>query len=471
MEYQDYDALGLAELVRSGQTTPAELLETAIGRIEQLNPVINAVNRKMYDEARDSVERGLPDGPFTGVPFLLKDLRAAYAGVPTVAGSAFFANKMAPHDSELVRRYRQAGLVIAGKTNTPEFGGAPTTEPSLYGPTRNPWNLDHSSGGSSGGSAAAVAAGIVPAAHGSDGGGSLRIPAGCCGVFTVKPTRGRTPSGPDFGEAWNGLSAEHVISRTVRDNAAMLDVTTGPSLGDPYSVPPANESFLASTSRPPGRLSVAVTSSTAAGPAHPDCVEAVEKTAKLLSELGHEVTEDSPEWDRPTVGAAFRMLIAANTQAGIDEYAEQIGRRPKDDELENVIRVLGGESYDSTSVDLVRATWAIHRAGRAVAPFFQKYDVWLTPTVATPPPPLGLIDMTTEDIDSYLITVFGFIPFTAIANIAGIPAMSVPLHWNAEGLPIGVHFVAGYARDDLLFSLAAQLEQASPWADRRPPVG
>ncbi len=470
MEYQDYDAIGLAELVRGGEATPTELLDTAIERIETLNPVINAVNRKMYDEARASIERGLPDGPFTGVPFLLKDLRAAYEGVPTTAGSAFFADKVAPHDSELVRRYRNAGLVIAGKTNTPEFGGAPTTEPSLFGPTRNPWNLEHSSGGSSGGSAAAVAAGIVPAAHGSDGGGSLRIPAGCCGVFSLKPTRGRNPAGPDFGEAWNGLSAEHVISRTVRDNAALLDATTGPSPGDPYSVPPPEYSFLASAGRPPRPLSVALTTSTAAGSAHRDCVEAVEKTADLLEEMGHRVTEDSPEWDRPTVGAAFRLLIAANVMAGIDEYAEQKGRRPHDDELENVIRVLGGESYDSTSIDMVRATWAMHRAGRAVAPFFQKYDVWLTPTVATPPPPLGLIDMTTEDIDAYLVTVFGFIPFTAIANIAGLPAMSVPLHWNAAGLPIGVHFVAGYARDELLLSLAGQLEAARPWADRRPPI-
>lgn len=470
MEYQDYDAIGLAELVRGGQTTPTELLDTAIERIETLNPVINAVNRKMYDEARASIERGLPDGPFTGVPFLLKDLRAAYEGVPTTAGSAFFADKVAPHDSELVRRYRNAGLVIVGKTNTPEFGGAPTTEPSLFGPTRNPWNLEHSSGGSSGGSAAAVAAGIIPAAHGSDGGGSLRIPAGCCGVFSLKPTRGRNPAGPDFGEAWNGLSAEHVISRTVRDNAALLDATAGPSPGDPYSVPPAKESFLASVSRPPGRLSVAMTASTAAGPAHPDCVAAVEDTAALLEELGHEVTEDSPDWDRATVGAAFRLLIAANVMAGIDEYAELKGRHPRDGELENVIAVLGAESYESTSVDMVRATWAMHRAGRAVAPFFQKYDVWLTPTVATPPPPLGLIDMTTDDIDSYLVTVFGFIPFTAIANIAGLPAMSVPLRWNAAGLPIGVHFVAGYARDELLLSLAGQLEAARPWADRRPPV-
>ena len=470
MEYQDYDAIGLAELVRRKETTPTELLDTAVERIERLNPVLNAVNRKMYDEARASIESGLPDGPFAGVPFLLKDLRAAYAGVPTVAGSAFFVDKVAPHDSELVRRYRAAGLVIAGKTNTPEFGGAPTTEPRLFGPTRNPWNIDHSSGGSSGGSAAAVASGMVPAAHGSDGGGSIRIPAGCCGVFGIKPTRGRTPAGPDYGEAWNGLSAEHVLSRTVRDSAALLDVTTGPAPGDPYSVPPVKESFLSSVARPTGRLSVAMTTSTAAGPAHPDCVEAVEKTAELLSELGHQVSEDSPEWDRPTAGAAFRLLIAANVQASLDEYAEQLGRRPKDDELENVISVLGGESYDFTAVDLVRATWAMHRAGRAVAPFFEKYDIWLTPTVATPPPPLGYIDMMTADIDTYLVTVFGYIPFTALANFAGLPAMSVPLHWNADGLPIGVHFVAGYARDDLLFSLAGQVEKAQPWANRRPPV-
>ncbi len=470
-EYAEYDAVALADLVRSGEARPEDLLDAALGTIAKHNPVINAVVTSMHDEAAAAIAAGLPAGPFTGVPFLLKDLRALYEGVPTTAGSSFLAGNVPDHDSELVRRYKAAGMVITGKTNTPEFGGAPTTEPRHFGPTRNPWNPDHSSGGSSGGSAAAVAARMVPAAHGSDGGGSIRIPAGCCGVFGFKPTRGRTPAGPDYGEAWNGLSAEHAITRSVRDSAAILDATAGPALGDPYSTPPPERPFLEEAERDPGPLRIAVQYAPASGaPIHDDCVAAVRATADMLSDLGHRVEESAPTYDAAAVGPAYRLLIAANVQAAIDEYAERLGRSPGPGELERIIEILAAEGRKSTAADMARAVWTMHRAGRAVAPFFETYECQLTPTVATPPPPLGLIDTMSDDVDAFLTTVFGFIPFTALANIAGIPGMSVPLHWNGAGLPIGVHFVSGYGRDGLLFQLAGQLERAHPWADRRPPL-
>ena len=469
-EYLRHDAIGLAELVARGDCRPDELVALAIERIEATNPTVNAVIRPMYDEARAELDRGLADGPFRGVPYLLKDLRASYAGVPTTSGSRFFHDHLPDHDSELVARYRRAGLVAVGKTNTPEFGGAPTTEGSVNGPTRNPWNLDHSAGGSSGGSAAAVAAGMVPVAHGSDGGGSCRIPAGCCGLFGIKPSRGINPSGPDFGEAWNGMSAEHVITRSVRDSAAVLDATGGPAPGDPYRGPTFERPFLAALDSDPRPLRVAVQTVTAAGnTAHPDCVAAVEDTARLLESLGHSVEEARPMYDAATAGAAFRLLIASNVNAAIREHAARTGREPSPDDFERINAKLIAEAAGASATDVVAAIWSTHRVGRAVAPFFEQYDVLLTPTVAAPPVRLGELDITSDDLDAYLTKVFGWIPFTALANQAGIPSMSVPLVWNDAGLPIGTCFTAGFGRDDVLFALAGQLERARDWNERRPP--
>ena len=467
--YEQHDALGLAALVRDREVSPTELLDEALARVEARNPELNAVIRLIEGRARAAIEAGLPDGPFRGVPFLLKDLRAGYGGVPTQAGSRFMHDNVPGADSELVKRYKDAGLVIFGKTNTSEFGGAPTTEPREFGPTRNPWDTERSAGGSSGGSATAVAAGMVPAAHGGDGGGSVRIPAGCCGLVGLKPTRGRNPAGPE-GEGWNGLSAEHVITRSVRDSAAFLDATAGPALGDPYAVPPPARPFLDEVGVEPGRLRVAVQRAPASGaPVHSDCVAAVDAAAEMLSDLGHEVVEGAPSYDGPATGAAFRLLVAANVQSVVDEHAERVGREQGPDDLERVIGILGEEGHQADATQALRAIRTMHRTGRQVAPFFEEHDVLLTPTVATPPPPLGLIDTMSEDVDAYLETVFGFIPFTALANIVGSPAIALPLHWNVDGLPISVHFMAGYARDDLLFRLAGQLEQARPWFDRRPP--
>lgn len=471
-DYDQHDALGLADLVRRGEVSPRELLEAAAERADEVNGQVNCLVTPMYTEAAEFIESGQGrTGAFAGVPFLLKDLRATYAGVPTTAGSRLLRDEVAKYDSEIVLRHKQAGLVIFGKTNTSEFACCPSTEGVLFGPTRNPWNLSLSAGGSSGGAAAAVAAGIVPAAHGSDGGGSIRIPAACCGLFGFKPSRGLNPSGPDYGEAWNGVSQEHAITRSVRDSAGLLDATAGPAPGDPYFGPPVPRSFLEETTLSPGRLRIAVQRDALTGaPVHGDCLDALDQTVGLLEELGHTLEEAVPEYDVAAVGAAYPVIIAANVQAQIDQFVERTGEPVAEDQIERVIRILAEIGHQRTAADMARAIWTIHRVGRQVAPFFQQYDVLLSPVVATPPPPLGVLNTMRDDIEGYLKAVFSFIPFTALANQAGLPAMSVPLNWNSQGIPIGAHFMAGFGADGLLFRLAAQLEQARPWAHRRAPL-
>jgi len=343
------DALALADLVRRREVTPSELLEAALARMDAVNPKLNAVVRRMEGEARAAIAAGLPEGPFTGVPFLLKDLMAECAGVPLTCGSRFLTGWVPGRDGELVRRYRRAGLVIAGKTNTPELGITPVTEPALFGPARNPWDLSLTAGGSSGGSAAAVAAGIVPMAHGGDGGGSIRIPAACCGVFGLKPTRGRTPLGPSVGEAWQGLVVEHVLSRSVRDSAAALDATAGPDAGAPTVPPPPARPFLSEVGTPPSRLRIAVTTKPFLGSSvAPVCVEAVAATARLLRELGHEVDEAAPPLDRESFSLAFVTVLAAETSSEVEEAARRLGHRPAPRDLEE-------------------ATWALALLGRALS--------------------------------------------------------------------------------------------------------
>ncbi len=466
-----HDALGLGELVAAGEVTATELLDQAIANVEAVNGEINAVTREMYDEARGTIEAGVPDGPFSGVPFLLKDLRASYAGVPTTAGSRFLADAIAEQDSELVARYKRSGLVIFGKTNTPEYGCCPSTESAMNGPTHNPWNKALSAGGSSGGASAAVAARIVPAAHGSDGGGSIRIPASCCGVFGFKPSRGILPAGPEYGEAWNGLSAEHVLTVSVRDSAAMLDISRGPEPGDPYRGATFGRPMLDEVGAPTGKLRIAVQREALNGAAvSADCLEALDDAVALLEDLGHHVEEAVPSYDVEAMGPAFTLLIAANVQGTIDQHIQETGREPGDDDIEPVIRILAEIGHQQTAADMARAIWTMHRVGRQVAPFFDEYDALLSPVTATPPPTLGTLDTNSTDVEGYVKAVFEFIPFTALANQAGIPGMSVPLFWNESGIPLGAHFVAGYGRDDLLFRLAAQLEEARPWARRTPPI-
>lgn len=475
-EYAAYDGLGLAELVAGGAVTPAELIEEAINRVERHNGQLNAVVYKMYDEARAVAARQgkIPPaerGVFAGVPFLLKDILGNYQGVPTTAGSRFMVGIVAGRDDTLVARFKAAGLVALGKTNVPECGILPTTESLLYGPSHNPWNLAHSTGGSSGGSAAAVAAGIVPLAHANDGGGSIRIPAACCGLVGLKPTRARNPMGPDIGDFANGLIAEHVVSRTVRDSAAALDCTQGPEPGDPYYAPAVMRPFLDEARTPPGRLRIAFTTQAPTGtPLHPDCVAAIQETARLLESLGHEVEEAAPAIDVNTVTSSFLAVFTAAHAAMIDGFGMLHGRTPSERDFEPLTWGLYQQGKQIPATQYLLAVAMLQMASRQIARFHNRYDCWLTTTLGRPPVPLGTIDVHATDLVAALAPVLDYVPFTPIQNATGQPAISLPLHWTAEGLPVGVMFTGRFGDEATLFRLAGQLEQARPWRDRKPPT-
>ena len=463
------DATALAELVRRKEIKPVELVEAAIGRIERLNPELNAVVTPMYDQAIEAAKADLPDGPFMGVPFLLKDLLASYAGVPMTLGSGLMRHFVPDHDSELVNRIKRAGLIILGKTNTPEFGLLPTTEPRLFGPCHNPWDTTRTSGGSSGGSAAAVAAGTVPFAHGNDGGGSIRIPASCCGLFGLKPTRARNPLGPDFGDIMSGLVVEHGITRSVRDSAALLDATSGPQGGDPYWAPPPARPFLKEVGVAPGRLSIAFTVDAGSGiKVHEDCVKAVREAAGLCVELGHEVKEASPQFERELVTQAFMSVWAAGVAANLEGISRMTGKAVSADQVEPVTWALYEIGLKVKASDYLLSLNVFQSLGRKMDRFMRDYDVWLTPTLGEPPVPLGTFDSPPDNPLQGFLRSAQFVPFTPFANATGQPAMSVPLFWNDEGLPIGTQFVGRFGDEASLFRLAAQLEQARPWAKRQP---
>ena len=468
-DYERYDGLGLAGLVRAGEVKSEEMLAAAIERIEALNPALNAVVTRLYDQARAALAAGVPAGPFTGVPYALKDLGALYAGAVTSYGSRLFAGAVADHDSEYTARLKRAGLVILAKTNTPEMGLAPSTEPRLFGPTRNPWNRAHSAGGSSGGAAAAVAGGMLPMAHATDGGGSIRIPASCCGLFGLKPTRARNPMGPDAGEGWGGASVGHAVTRSVRDSAALLDVTAGPDVGDPYWAPPPAGPVLDEVGRPPGRLRIALaTASWNGAPVDPECAAAATDTARLCESLGHHVEEARPDFDRDALAQATRIIIGANVKAALDAGARARGRAVEAGDVERVTWEFAALGASHTAADYARSIGVVHRTGRAVARFFTRHDIILSPTMCRPPFPLGVLDMSSGDADAYLVAVLASIGFTALFNSSGNPAMSVPLAWSRSGLPIGIQFAAPFGGEALLFRLAGQLEAARPWAARRP---
>ena len=468
-DYERYDGLGLAGLVRGGEVKAEEMLEAAIERVDALNPALNAVVTRLYDQARAALAAGLPAGPFTGVPYALKDLGALYTGAVTSYGSRLFAGAVADHDSEYTVRLKRAGLVILAKTNTPEMGLTPSTEPRLFGPTRNPWNRAHSAGGSSGGSAAAVAGGMLPMAHATDGGGSIRIPASCCGLFGLKPTRARNPMGPDAGEGWGGASVGHAVTRSVRDSAALLDVTAGPDVGDPYWAPPPAGPFLDEVGRPPGRLRIALaTASWNGAPVDPECAAAATDAARLCESLGHHVEEARPDYNHEALGQATRIIIGANVRAALDVGAKARGRAVEAGDVERVTWEFAALGASHTAADYARSIGVVHRTGRAVARFFTRHDIILSPTMCRPPFPLGVLDMSSADADAYLAAVLASIGFTSLFNSSGNPAMSVPLAWSRSGLPIGIQFAAPFGGEALLFRLAGQLEAARPWAARRP---
>ncbi len=491
-EYREYDGLGLAELVRTGEVSPADLAEEAIARIGARDPRVNAVIRPLFAEARAAAAAPLPEGPFAGVPLLLKDLICTVQGVPTSCGTRILRDVPQPADSEMVRRYRAAGFVFAGKTNLPEFGLLPYTEPEAFGPTNNPWDLGRTAGGSSGGSAAAVAAGMVPIATGGDGGGSIRIPASCCGLFGLKPSRARTPTGPDFGELWRGFVQEHVLTRSVRDSAAVLDAVAGPDVGAPYWAPPPQRPFLDEVTAEPGRLRIAFTAQPLMGhDVHADCRAGLEATALLLEDLGHEVVEAAPPIDRESFSLSFVLVLAGETRDAVAAAAHAAGRKLSfaDFETGTSAMALLGQAYSAG--DFAGALNTLQRASRRIAGFFEEYDVLLTPTLAQPPVPTGSLQPTAAERRQVALVgrlnaawllklmgvvkpladkTFDFMPYTAVFNVTGQPAMSVPLHWDAQGLPIGMQFAGRFGDEATLFRLAGQLERARPWFDRTPPA-
>ncbi|MEP7383519.1 MAG: amidase [Gemmatimonadota bacterium] len=488
------DSLDLAALVRSRQVSPRELVEAAIARIERLNPQLNAVIHPMFAQARQIADAPLahPEGTFAGVPFLIKDLLTAYAGEPLESGSALYAGWRPDHDSEVMRRYRRSGVIVLGKTNTPEFGLAPFTEPKAKGITRNPWNVDRTTGGSSGGSAAAVASGMVTMAGGGDGGGSIRIPASCCGVFGLKATRGRVPTGPDDGELWAGAVTEGVLSRSVRDSAAMLDALHGADVGAPYAAPPRERPFLGEVAADPGRLRIAFTDASMLGHAiHPDCSAAVRDAARLLESLGHHVEERAPSLDRDGFNQAFITIVCGEVVADLRDAARRLGREATRGDVEVAtwgLATLGGAI---SAGDYASAHRYLQRIARGIGHFFEEVDLLLTPTLGAPPILHGALQPKPAEerllklfgalgagrlmkrlgaIGEAAATIFDFTPYPPLFNITGQPAMSVPLWWNGEGLPVGVQLAGRFGDDATLFRVAGQLERARPWGGRWPGV-
>jgi len=469
-DYARHDATGLAELVRKREVSAAEVLEAAIARAEAVNPALNAVVLKHYELAREAVRAGLPAGPLAGVPMLLKDLGLQLRGTVTSNGSVFFRDAVADYDSTFVSRYRAAGLVIFGKSASTELGQTATTESKLWGLTRNPWNRDYSAGGSSGGAAAAVAAGILPAAHASDGGGSIRIPSANCGLFGLKPSRGRVPFGPKSIENWMGLSTMHAITRTVRDSAVLLDIAQGPEPGSRVVPLQPEPSYAAQLGGAPKRLRIALWETNPFGrPVHEDCKAALAHAAKLCESLGHHVEPAAPELPVMEAFTALGTMVGTGVLVTIRDREKVLGRAVTEQDLEQVTwhNIQEATKYDAER--LYRARTTFDRVGRILDEFLTRYDVLLSPVMPIPPPKLGELSLD-QPYERFMQVAADASPFTSPYNISGHPAMSVPLFWNTQGLPIGSQFAARFGDELTLLKLAAQLEVAAPWAERRPPI-
>ena len=468
-EYESFDAVGLAALIARKEVSPAEVLKAAIARIEARNPALNAVVHTQFDSARAAAKAGLPPGPLHGVPYLLKDLYALDTGVPVSNGSHLYDGFVADHDSTIVERLKAAGMVMVGRTNTPEFGLNMATEPVRWGPTRNPWNHPPGGGGGAGGAAAAVAARMVPAAHATDGGGSIRIPAANCALFGLKPTRARNPVGPDVGEGWSGLACGHTVSLSVRDSAAILDATSGPAPGDPYWAPPPARPFIEEVGADPGRLRIALMTAAPGGvEVHRDCVAGAVETARLCESLGHHVEEAALPIDAEALAFAMRVIIGGNLRNGLDLRLQGLGREQRQGDVERITALWAQDARRYSSADYARALFVIHGVGRRFGAFFGKYDVVISPTLAQPPLKLGATDMMSDDLETYHAMLFNRIPFTPPFNVTGCPAASLPLHWSADGLPVGVQVGAGFGDEATILRRAAHRETARPWLGRRP---
>lgn len=469
------DATAQADLVRRKAASPRELVDAAIARLERQNPRLNAVIHLQLELARAQASGTLPDGPFRGVPFLMKDIGGPEAGQPNHAGMQFLkaAGWKEPADGHFTAKVKAAGLVILGRTNTPELALLPTTEPAAYGITRNPWNLQHSAGGSSGGAAAAVAAGIVPFAHASDGGGSIRGPASMCGLVGLKPTRGRSSFGPGVGERWSGLSCEFAVTRSVRDAAALLDAVAGPMPGDPYFAPPPARPFAAAMATPPGKLRIGIVREGLRGlELDPECVAAVDATARALTALGHTVETSYPDaLDDPEHVMHYVTVVSSNTARALDAWGEKVGKPVTEADVEPLTWTMADRGRQTTAPELLATLEYVHRFGRRLAAWWESgFDLLLTPTQSAPPPPIDFLTSTPDEPLRALMRAAPYGVFTLPYNLSGQPAISLPAHWTADGLPVGVQLVAPYAREDLLLAVSAQLETALQWATRRPPA-
>lgn len=487
-EYRKYDGIGLANLIRTGELSSSEVLEAAVARAEQVNPRLNAITNRLYEQARERA-RSSPDGPLGGVPFLLKDLHQEVAGLPTSGGSRALRTVPAAETAEVVRRWTDGGLVVFGRTNTPEFGAKPITEPEAFGATRNPWNLGRTPGGSSGGAAAAVAAGIVPLAGASDGGGSIRIPAACCGVFGLKASRGLVPAGPLRGEEFHGAALDGVISRTVRDSAAALDLLLGVDPTGPYAAASPERTFTEETAREPGRLRIGFTAHSALGEPHAEAGKALANAAEVLHSSGHEVEEVASPVDLAALSVDFLQAWAVKLASAIDQAVARTGAR--ESSFETDTRLLAAVGRSISGPDYVSTLERWHEHTRRLARFHQSYDLLMTPSLAGPPLRIGELDTPkvlhalgkialalrgggllrrSGVVDQVARENLRHVPYTQLANMTGRPAMTVPLHWTPEGLPLGVQFVAPLSGEGMLFRLAAQLEQAQPWEENEPPL-
>ncbi len=472
-DYSSHDGLGLASLVARKEVTPKELLETAIAAVAKVNPKINAVLQTLPEMAAAEIAAQPPSGPFAGVPFVIKELVLHAKNVRFDSGCRLAQGALPTADTELMARFRRAGLVLMGTTQTPELGYNPTTETILHGPVRNPWNLGHSAGGSSGGSGAAVAAGIVPVAHANDGGGSIRIPASCDGLVGLKPTRDRTPTGPDYADPLCGLAIEFAVTRTVRDAAALLDAVAGPDVGAPAMIAPFARPLSQEVGVPAGKLRIAWTATPASGEKiDPECVKAVHETVRTLEGLGHTLIEGGPKYDWDAFLNSVHLIWAAFTALSVDSSARMLGRKPGPDNLEAVTLACYEDGKRITALELLYSLAHGNMLSRSVGAFFETVDALVTPTMARPAAPLGELNQNKAGMTAMEWTrqVFTYCPFTPLFNSTGQPAISLPLHATPAGLPVGVQIAGRFGDEATLIRLASQLEQAMPWAKRKAPV-
>jgi len=470
LDYGDLDALALAELVRRQELTALELVDEAIRRCEAVNGTLNAVITEMFDHARERAQTPPGDGPFAGVPFLMKDFVAEVAGEPFFEGSDFLAGYVPREDSETYRRFCRAGLITIGKTNLPEFAIGVTTEPRRFGPTHNPWDPTRTPGGSSGGAAAAVASRVVPMAHANDVGGSIRIPASCCGLVGLKPTRGRTTLAPHYGDLISGYFVEHALTRSVRDCAALLDVIAGPEIGEPYAAPVPNRAFADEVGQPSGQLRIGFSAVTPLGdPLDPECEKAIRATAELCASLGHDVVEASPEYDALDFWTRYTTVLASGVAWAVADWARRLDKELKPEYFEPFVWAFTERGRDLSAPDYLLAVQDVQRHVRQISRFFVDHDLWLTTTLGQPPVELGTL-VYKDDPFELRRRMAKFSPYTYIANATGQPAISLPLHWTADDLPVGLHFTARYGAEATLIRLAAELEEAHPWRDRKPQV-